>query len=176
MTFRLNALAATGLVALAGCAGGLPFGAGEPAAVARLSPTSGHQAQGSATFTARPSGVRIAGEVRGLRPNSAHGFHVHEKGDCSAPDATSAGGHFNPTGSPHGHPARPPHHAGDLPNLQANANGVARFDFVASGLSLTGPTGVLGRGLVVHQQADDYRSQPAGDSGPRIACGVITRT
>ena len=176
MTFRSNAAPLLLALLLAGCSS-VDLGPSEPTAVANLRPTAGSQVQGTARFTERAGGVRVAGEVRGLRPHTEHGFHVHEKGDCSAPDATSAGGHFNPAGAPHGRPGAGPHHAGDLPNLRADANGVARFDFVAPALSISGiGNSVVGRGLVVHRDPDDYRSQPAGESGPRVACAVITRS
>lgn len=167
-------LASTALAAslLAGCAGGW----GLPKASAQLAPTAGNQVSGTVNFSERlmGSGVRVTGEVRGLRPNSEHGFHVHEKGDCSAPDATSAGGHFNPGGQPHGHIGQGPAHAGDMPNISADAQGVARFDFNLPALSVAGgANSVVGRALVVHRDVDDYRSQPAGNSGPRVACGVI---
>ncbi|TFZ01657.1 superoxide dismutase family protein [Ramlibacter rhizophilus] len=167
---------------LAGCGtgmggmGGMGGGSAAPQAVARLQPTAGNQVTGTATFTQRQGGVHVAGEVRGLKPNSEHGFHVHEKGDCSSRDATSAGGHFNPGGHPHGMPGHGAHHAGDMPNLKADAAGVARFDVTLPALSVaSGANAVTGRGLVVHAGPDDYRSQPAGDSGPRLACAVITR-
>ena len=118
--------------------------------------------------------VLVRGEVRGLRPNAEHGFHVHEKGDCSAPDATSAGGHFNPGGKPHGSPSSSERHAGDLPSLKADAAGVATMTFEVKGhLMGAGATDLLGRALVVHADPDDYSSQPAGNAGTRIACGVI---
>ena len=166
--------AAAAAALLAGCAGGFGSGPSQPRATAQLAAASGSQASGNVTFTERRGGVRVAGEVRGLRPNAEHGFHVHEKGDCSAPDATSAGGHFNPGGQPHGAVGHGPHHAGDMPNLRADAQGVARFEFDVPTLSVAGASnGVVGRGLVVHRDPDDYRSQPAGNSGPRVACAVI---
>ncbi len=119
---------------------------------------------------------RVTGEVRGLKPNAEHGFHVHDKGDCSSADAASAGGHFNPGGVAHGHAGMPPHHAGDMPNLRADGNGFARFDAVVRDLTLSeGKSSVLDRGVVVHRDPDDYRSQSAGNAGARVACGVITR-
>ncbi|GAB6196463.1 hypothetical protein PAGU2595_017730 [Lysobacter xanthus] len=120
-------------------------------------------------------GVHVTGELGGLAPNSTHGLHVHEVGNCGAADASSAGGHFNPAGAPHGRPDAGAHHAGDLPNITAGANGVARVDAHVMGLTLGGPgaTNIVGRALVVHAQADDYASQPAGNSGARIACGVV---
>ena len=167
----LSTLAAGAL--LAGCA---TFGeAPGPKAVANLASTKGNSASGTVTFEQRGGKVRVSGTVTGLKPNAEHGFHVHEKGDCSAADATSAGGHFNPGGHAHGRAGQGPHHAGDVPNLKAAANGVARVNAEVSGLSISGtaPDGIIGRGLVVHRDPDDYKSQPAGNAGPRVACGVI---
>jgi Cu-Zn family superoxide dismutase len=116
----------------------------------------------------------ITAEIRGLKPNAEHGFHVHEKGDCSAPDATSAGGHFNPAAKPHAHHSLAERHAGDMPNLLADANGVAKYRFESEAFTVAaGPASVIGRGMVVHRDPDDYKTQPAGNSGPRVACGVI---
>ena len=118
----------------------------------------------------------VSGEVRGLRPNAEHGFHVHEKGDCSSGDGMSAGGHFNPTGAPHGQHGAGPHHAGDLPNLRADASGVARFSYESSMITVgSGATDVIGKGLIVHRDPDDYRTQPTGNSGARLACAVIQK-
>jgi Cu-Zn family superoxide dismutase len=143
------------------------------AAAAVLKPASGSEVSGSVTFTEMPDGgVRVAADISGLSPG-LHGFHVHEKGDCSAPDASSAGGHFNPDSVQHGAPGAMSHHAGDLGNLTADANGHALLDTVVKGLTLTGPDSIVGRGLVVHGGEDDLKSQPAGNSGPRVACGVI---
>lgn len=145
-------------------------------ATARLAPASGSHVAGTVAFESRADGgARLVGEVSGLEPGTTHGFHVHEKGDCSSPDAASAGGHFNPGGQPHGDPDGGMHHAGDLPNLTADAQGVAKVAIDAPNLMLEGDNTVVGRALVVHRDADDYRSQPAGNSGARLACAVITR-
>ncbi|MEY2633757.1 MAG: hypothetical protein RIR00_2411, partial [Pseudomonadota bacterium] len=109
----------------------------------------------------------------GLTPGE-HGFHIHDSGDCSAADASSAKGHFNPTGKQHGHASGQDHHGGDMPNLVANAKGEARASFTLPGLSLTGANGIVGRSVVIHADPDDYKSQPAGNSGKRIACGTIS--
>ena len=139
---------------------------------AELAPTEGYEARGTVYFEPVDGGVRIRAEIRGLEPGR-HGFHVHEIGDCSAPDASSAGGHFNPTGSPHGGPTEAERHAGDLGNLEAGPDGVARYDRVDALIALSGPDAILGRGVVVHARADDLTSQPSGAAGPRVACGVI---
>lgn len=144
-------------------------------ASAQLAPTTGNTAAGTLTLTADGAGVRIAGTLQGLPPNAEFGFHIHEKGDCSAPDASSAGGHFNPTNAPHGDPQGAAHHAGDVPNAKSDASGMAQVDAVAAGASLTSgdANDVHGKAIVVHAKPDDYKSQPSGNSGARIACGVI---
>jgi Cu-Zn family superoxide dismutase len=120
--------------------------------------------------------VLVSGEVRGLKPNADHGFHVHEKGDCASPDGMSAGGHFNPTGAPHGNHDAGPHHAGDLRMLTADANGVAKFSYESATVSVgSGAADVVGKGLIVHRDPDDFKTQPTGNSGARLACGVIAR-
>ena len=146
---------------------------GAASAVANLEPTKGYSARGTVSFTQHGDALRVIAHLSGLRPDAEHGFHVHEKGDCSAPDATSAGGHYNPGGHAHG-PQSALHHAGDLPNIRADSYGNVDATFEVKGLSVgTGPADIVGRGLVLHRDPDDYRSQPAGNSGPRIACGVI---
>jgi len=169
---KLTTLAlATAAALLSACA--TPSG---PQAVATLAPTTGNSAMGTVRFVQAGNSVRVSGEVRGLRPNAEHGFHVHEKGDCSSGDGMSTGGHYNPTNAPHGQHGHGAHHAGDLPSLKADANGVARFSFESRGISVGGATAdVVGKGLIVHRDPDDYRTQPTGNAGARIACAVITR-
>jgi superoxide dismutase, Cu-Zn family len=169
----LAVLAVSALAAACGPMGRHGDAEGRPAARTTLEPRSGSTTQGTVTFAQGRHHMMIQYDISGLKPNAEHGFHVHEKGDCSAPDATSAGGHFNPTGRPHGHHAQGDRHAGDLPNLKADANGVARGRIPVDGLTIGGTHGVVGLSVVVHRDPDDYRSQPAGNSGPRIACGVI---
>jgi superoxide dismutase, Cu-Zn family len=144
-----------------------------PTAVAMLNPTTGQKANGIVRMAQEGDRVVVRARVAGLTPNREHGFHVHEKGDCSAPDAGSAGEHLNPEGKPHG----PPHgerHAGDLPSLKADTAGVAATTFEVKGTLLgAGAADLIGKALVVHADPDDYASQPAGNSGSRIACGVI---
>lgn len=144
-------------------------------ASATLAPTEGHAAAGTLTLRVQPDGVHIAGRLDGVPVGTTHGFHVHEIGDCSAPDASSAGPHFNPGGHAHGHPGQGEHHVGDMPNLIADAAGALQVDVTIPGATLRdgGSNDIAGRALVLHAQADDYVTQPAGDSGPRIACGVI---
>jgi Cu-Zn family superoxide dismutase len=143
-------------------------------AEAKLESRSNSTTEGTVRFRESGGNLLANVEVRGLAPNSEHGFHVHEKGDCSAPDASSAGGHFNPTSQPHGLPGSNAHHVGDMKNLRADANGVVKTEVPFTGMTLAaGPNSVVGRSVVVHRDPDDYTSQPAGNSGPRIACGVI---
>lgn len=142
-----------------------------------LASASSSHVQGRLAFVRADQGVHVTGRISGLQPDSTHGFHIHENGDCSAPDATSAGGHFNPAQQPHGDAREGPHHAGDIPNQQADASGVATVDVVVKGIQLgTGSDAdALGRAVIVHADPDDYASQPSGNAGARIACGVITR-
>lgn len=146
--------------------------------VARLEATKGSKVSGVVQFFPLvEGGVRVQGRVEGLAPNSEHGFHIHEKGDCSSGDGMSTGGHFNPTAKAHGAHDHSEHHAGDLASLKADANGVARFSYTTTALSVgMGATDVVGRGLIVHRDPDDFKTQPTGNSGPRQACGVINRS
>jgi Cu-Zn family superoxide dismutase len=143
-------------------------------ATATLKPTAGNTAAGTVTFTMQGGQVAVQARVTGLKPNAEHGFHLHEKGDCSGPDGNSAGGHFNPDGKPHG-PQDAPHHAGDMPALKADGSGVAEARFTLTGVSVgSGAGDVVGKGLIVHAQPDDYKTQPTGNAGARLACGVVT--
>jgi superoxide dismutase, Cu-Zn family len=145
-------------------------------ATATIAPTAGNTAKGTVTFTQKGDKVTVTAQLSGLTPGG-HGFHVHEKGDCSSPDATSAGGHFNPTGKPHGAPDAAEHHAGDMPMLQADAGGNAALTADVSGLTIgSGATDIVGKSVVVHKDVDDYKTQPAGNSGARIGCGVIQKS
>jgi Cu-Zn family superoxide dismutase len=141
-------------------------------ATADLGPSSGSNVRGTVTFERESGGVHVTADLTGLTPGT-HGFHIHEKGDCSAPDGSSAGGHFNPTGMQHGSPDAEPHHMGDLGNIVADSSGAAHYDHVVSFLSLSGANSIVGKAVVVHMNADDLTSQPAGNAGARIACGVI---
>lgn len=179
MSRRFIALAATFLSAsLVAACGTMGSGSGV-GATANLVPTgaiSPNPTMGKVTFTPLDHGVRVAGEVRGFAPGTEHGFHIHEKGDCGD-NGNASGGHFNPSGGTHGKFAAPGSHAGELPSLVADANGVARFSVDVHAISLTdgAVNNVIGRALVVHRDRDDFTTQPAGNSGPRIACAVITR-
>ena len=174
---------AAAAVTLAGCAGTGPYGGGShahmhggPSAMAKLEPTRGNATTGMAMFHAMGDKVMLHVRVEGLKPGQAHGFHVHEKGDCSSGDGMSTGGHFNPLGKPHGAHDAAERHAGDLPSLTADANGRVDVHLTLSGLSIgSGATDIVGRGLIVHAQPDDYKTQPTGNAGARIACGVIAK-
>jgi superoxide dismutase, Cu-Zn family len=98
---------------------------------------------------------------------------VHEKGDCSAPDAASAGGHFNPTGQPHAAREAPARHLGDLGNVEADASGKVQIKLVDPKLRLDGPESIVGKAIIIHEKADDYTTQPTGNAGGRVACGVV---
>ena len=147
------------------------------AAAAVLTATEGSAVTGELRFEAVDGGVAITGQVNGLPPGGEHGFHVHETGDCSAPDATSAGGHFNPAGAAHGRVGSDEHHVGDTDNIVADDTGVAAVDTRLEGATLGdgAPSDVLGRGVIVHADADDYATQPTGNAGARLACGVISQ-
>ena len=148
----------------------------DPPAVAKgvavLSPTKGSNVLGVVTFTKVEGGVMIVADVTGLTPGK-HGFHIHEFGDCSAADATSAGGHFNPSHMEHGAPDASMRHAGDFGNLEADESGKAHYERVDTIISLTGAHSIIGYGIIVHEKADDLKSQPTGNAGARVACGVI---
>ena len=144
-------------------------------AVAVLYPTEGNNVSGTVTFTEVADGVQVQVEITGLTPGR-HGFHVHELGDCSAADASSAGAHFNPTDQPHAAPDAEARHVGDMGNVEAGVSGTAKLDYLDHNMSLAhGPESIIGRSVVVHAKEDDLKSQPAGDSGARVACGVIGR-
>ena len=145
-----------------------------PRANAQLKPTKGSKAFGEATFEQVGDKVRVVIFVQGLKPGQEHGLHVHEAGDCSSGDGMSAKGHFNPHGKPHGNPASAERHAGDLPSLKANKAGRGNVQVDVDGFTVTpGPASIIGRGLIVHADPDDYKTQPTGNAGARIACGVI---
>jgi Cu-Zn family superoxide dismutase len=143
-------------------------------AAAVLAPTAGHDVHGSLSFERVAGGVRVHGTIEGLTPGR-HGIHIHANGDCSAPDGKSAGDHFTLGAGPHGAPDAPPsaRHTGDLGNLEADGSGKADYDRVDAVLALDGDASVIGRAVIVHASADDLTTQPSGNSGDRVACGVI---
>lgn len=140
-----------------------------------LAPTEGSQVAGTLAFSMVDGVVRATGQVSGLAPDSEHGFHLHEKGDCSAADGSSAGGHFNPATTDHGRVGHGTHHGGDSDNIVANAEGVAMVDARFEGVTLGdgAATDIVGKGVIVHADPDDYATQPTGNAGARLACGVV---
>jgi Cu-Zn family superoxide dismutase len=150
-------------------------GAGTPAqAKATIESKSGSTVTGTATFTeVEGGGVKVVVKIEKAPPGT-HGLHIHEKGDCSAPDATSAGGHFNPTGMAHAGPMDAQHHAGDLGNIEIKADGTGTLEITSSMLTVKpGPNSVVGRAVVFHEKADDLKTQPTGNAGGRLGCGVV---
>jgi len=141
-------------------------------AIAVLSPLKGSGVKGVVTFEAVEKGVRVVASLTGLTPGK-HGFHIHEFGDCSAEDGTSAGGHFNPAGMPHSMPSSDKRHAGDMGNLEAGSDGTAHMDYVDAVMSLSGEHSIIGHSVIVHEKEDDLKTQPTGNAGARVACGVI---
>ncbi len=176
----------TGWLIAAACGLMLPACAGhdkggtryeDPSAMAVLEPTQGSTVRGAVDFVRKGGVVLVTANLSGFSPNSTHGIHIHEIGDCTARDGASAGPHFNPSSSDHGGTAGSKRHGGDLGNLTADDKGnIAATVVVDGGLAFgNGTDSIVGRALVVHANADDLKSQPAGNSGARIACGVITR-
>ena len=141
-------------------------------AVCILYPTEGSETSGIVKFTQTPEGIKIVADVNGLTPGK-HGFHIHEFGDCSRLDGKSAGGHFNPDDKNHGAPDGSERHVGDLGNLVADEDGKAHYEWIDSHISFTGSNSIIGRAIIVHAGVDDLTSQPTGNAGARLACGVI---
>jgi Cu-Zn family superoxide dismutase len=179
VTMKKISILAFGVLALTLVVWGIPrreelSGARETinAAVAVLHPTKGNSIQGIVKFTKEKGGIRVVADIEGIAPGN-HGFHIHEYGDCSAPDGTSAGAHFNPEGKPHGAPTSQNRHVGDLGNIPANAEGKAHYEWTDPVITFTGTRSIIGRAIIVHADEDDLKSQPTGNAGPRIACGII---
>lgn len=141
-------------------------------AVCVVYPTQGNAVTGTITFTRVDGGVRVVADMQGLSKGK-HGIHIHECGDCSAADGTSAGGHFNPMGESHGAPMDAMRHEGDMGNIEADDSGNAHLDYIDKSISLEGSATIIGRSVIVHEKEDDLKSQPTGNAGPRVACGVI---
>ena len=151
--------------------------AADVSATAELAPTQGNEAKGSVTFKVVDGKVHVTGQITGLKPGSEHGFHIHE-GRLQRADGMSAGGHFNPGKQDHGNVATDPHHGGDMPNIKADDKGVATIDGPVSSNVNIGKGDdfdIIGRGLIVHADADDYKTQPTGNAGARLACAVIQK-
>ena len=144
-------------------------------AVAEMQATEGNQASGTVTFTQAEGGVRVVAQFESV-PEGDHGFHIHEFGDCSSGDGKSAGGHYNPGGNPHAGPDAAKRHVGDLGNVTVDASGVVRKEFLDSHLSLEGANSIIGKGVILHADPDDFTSQPTGAAGGRISCGVIKKS
>jgi superoxide dismutase, Cu-Zn family len=141
-------------------------------AVCVVYPTQGNNVSGTIIFTKVAGGIKVVADLQGLSPGK-HGIHIHECGDCSSADGTSAGGHFNPMGKSHGAPMDAMRHEGDMGNLVADASGKAHLEYVDAAISFEGETSVIGRSVIVHKSEDDFKTQPTGNSGARVACGVI---
>lgn len=141
-------------------------------AIAMVQPLGDSGVKGKVTFTKQEGGVLVEAEITGLEPGE-HGFHVHEFGDCSMDSGECAGGHFNPSGAPHGAPDDAKRHVGDMGNIKANDSGKATYKRVDKHIKLNGPHSIVGRAVIVHAGRDDLKSQPSGDAGARVGCGVI---
>ena len=142
-------------------------------AICVLKATEGNNVSGTVTFTQTKKGVRVEAEIHGLKPNSKHGFHIHQFGDISSPDGKSTGGHFNPTGHEHSSPKSKKRHVGDLGNLKSDENGVAKYKRLDKVIQIHGEHSILSRGITIHAGTDDLKTQPTGGAGARIAVGVI---
>jgi Cu-Zn family superoxide dismutase len=149
--------------------------AGKRAAATMVGTKDHESVKGTVTFEVKDGNVVVTANISGLTPGD-HGFHIHEKGDCTAPDAASAGGHFNPSGHKHGSPDASEHHEGDLGNLTAGTDGIANKTITLTDVTIGDGTAkdIVGKGFIIHDKADDFTTQPTGNAGARVACGVIT--
>lgn len=141
-------------------------------ASALMYPTKGNTAAGVVKFTTQPDGLHITAHITGLTPGK-HGFHIHEFGNCACDDALCAGDHFNPTHTAHGGPHSDIRHVGDFGNIIADEKGIGVYEAVDTHATLNGPTSIIGRTVIIHAQEDDLTSQPSGNAGARISCGVV---
>ena len=141
-------------------------------AICILYPTQGNNVSGTITFTQTENGVRVVADLQGLSKGK-HGFHIHEFGDCSSVDGMSAGGHYNPQGENHGGPMDMSRHMGDMGNLEADESGKAHLEYIDAVIKLNGMNSIIGKSVIIHKSEDDLKSQPSGNAGPRVACGVI---
>ena len=143
-------------------------------AIAVIQPASSSNCHGIVHFTQTGDTVKVVADIEGLTPGAQHGFHIHEFGDCSAPDATSAGSHYDADHTMHhGRPEDQNKHSGDLGNLQADSAGKAHYEATVKGISIAGPHApIVGHAVIIHAKADDF-GQPVGNAGGRIGCGVI---
>lgn len=149
-----------------------PFHPAITKAIAVVNPTKGNSVTGTVTFTQEKDGLRIHAKLAGLTPG-AHGFHVHEFGNCACDDAICTGDHFNPTKQKHGKPEDFERHVGDMGNITADAQGNAEYEYIDKEIKLNGPYSVIGRAVIVHAGPDDFTTQPSGNAGTRIGAGVI---
>lgn len=141
-------------------------------AVAQLHSTDGNEILGTVTFLQTEEGVTVTANINGLETGK-HGFHIHQYGDCTAEDQTSAGGHYNPYNTEHGAPTDTERHMGDMGNLPINEEGYGNLTYTDNVIELNGPNSIIGRAVIIHGGTDDFTSQPSGAAGPRLACGVI---
>jgi len=141
-------------------------------AIALVTPTKGNSVQGIVTFEKTDKGVHVVANLTGLTPGK-HGFHIHEFGDITSDDGSSAGGHFNPMGMPHSMPMSEKRHAGDMGNIEADENGNAHLDYIDTVMQLNGEYSIIGHAVIIHEKEDDFKSQPTGNAGARIGKGVI---
>lgn len=169
-TLRAAALGGAALLALIGLA---PADAA-PTATTTIESRSGSKVTGKAVFTELPSGgTKAEVWIENATPGT-HGLHIHEKGDCSAPDAMSAGGHFNAAGNPHAAPADKARHNGDFGNIEIGADGKGHLEITSDMLTVKpGPNSVVGKSVIFHEKADDLKTQPTGNAGGRYGCGVV---
>ncbi|MFI5332700.1 MAG: superoxide dismutase family protein [Candidatus Babeliales bacterium] len=149
-----------------------PFYTPAKKAVALINPTKGNSVDGVVTFTKESRGIRIVADIHNLTPGE-HGFHIHEWGACNCDDAVCAGDHFNPTHTRHGARENKERHVGDLGNIKADELGNARLDVIDTVITLNGPQSIIGRSVIIHEKADDGKTQPTGNAGKRVACGVV---
>lgn len=187
---KISVLVAALSVALAACSHDKPeapkngaavadeAGRAKPGAIADIKPLADSGVSGELAFFPADGGVRVEGYIKGLTPNSTHGFHIHEHPDCSAPDGSSAGDHYNPTQAQHGAPG-PSSHLGDMGNITSDGEGRATVSAFISGGSIGhgadhAKGNVLDHSIIVHAKTDDLTTQPSGASGPKVACGIVT--
>jgi superoxide dismutase, Cu-Zn family len=156
-----------------------PSGGGTPLAVGSINkavcvlyPTQGNTASGTVIFTRMDKGIKVVVDIQGVS-KGRHGFHIHEFGDCSSQDGSSAGGHYNPGGKTHGAPMDRTRHMGDMGNIEADETGKAHMEYTDPMMTFEGANSIIGRSVILHKNEDDLKTQPTGNAGPRIACGVI---
>lgn len=170
---RSSVVLATLLLAACGARDRTPDDPGRRTATATLAPRSDTGVTGDAIFVETPDGVEATVSVAHAQPGK-HGLHLHEVGDCSHPEAKSAGDHFEPGHELHGAPHSDEHHAGDMGNLEVEADGTGTATVMLTDVTIRpSERSIIGKSLVVHAGEDDFATQPSGDSGTRIACGVV---